>query len=418
MPGKFVPSAERIGAALPYHGAPMSRPIARRLLPALVILAVVLTAAPASAKPKDRRAAVAVTLEASATQVAAGRDVRLSGSIDPPSGAETVEIRDDADALIDTVVTGAAGGFHTDVTPAATTTYHAEWSGLDSDDVTVGVRAAISGLSLRNVLLFDTARTVGTVAPARGGEQVTVQLIRKGRTVASRHPAMGAGGRFVARFPIHDVGTYRVRARFDTPDLLAGVRTTNPRSTPMPDLHEGSRSSFVTLLEQRLRALHYHLTPADRRFDLRTSDAVMAFRKVQHMARNHAVTDALWRALARPRRFNPRSRADGSHIEIDQTRQVVVTVLDGQVRGIIHTSTGKPSTPTYDGAFSVNRKIAGYSPHLLYYPSYFDGNRAIHGWPDVPSTAASHGCARVPYWTAKWIYRQATIGTRVIVYHS
>jgi hypothetical protein len=397
----------------------LARPAMRSALWTLAIVAVVLTAVPASAKPKDRRAtAVAVTLSASASSVPAGHDVRLSGSIDPPSAGDNVEIRDDADALVATVATGGAGGFHADVTPPATTTYHAEWSGLDSDGVTVGVRAVISGVSLSNVLLFDTARVVGTVSPARAGEQVTVQLIRKGRTVASRHPVMGVAGRFVARFPIRDVGTYRVRARFDAPDLVAGVHTTKPRTTPLPDLHEGSRSPFVTLLEQRLRALHYHLTPADRRFDFRTSDAVMALRKVQRMARNHAVTDALWRALARPRRFNPRSRADGFHIEIDQTRQVVVTVLDGHVQGIIHTSTGKPSTPTYDGAFTVNRKIAGYSPHLLYYPSYFDGNRAIHGWPEVPSYAASHGCARVPYWTARWIYGLASIGTRVIVYHS
>jgi lipoprotein-anchoring transpeptidase ErfK/SrfK len=45
-------------------------------------------------------------------------------------------------------------------------------------------------------------------------------------------------------------------------------------------------------------------------------------------------------------------------------------------------------------------------------------NRAIHGCPEVPATAASHGCARVPYWTGRWIYGLATMGSRVIVYHS
>ena len=393
--------------------------MARRLLPALIVLALILAAGPVAAKPnRDRRGAVAVTLEASATQISAGNEVRLSGSIDPPSSGETVEIRDDADVVVATVTTGAAGGFQTQVAPEATTTYHARWSGLDSNAVTVGVRAVVRDLSFTNVLLFDTARVVGTVTPPRAGQEVTVQLLRKGRTVASHHPSMGSAGRFVTTFPIRDVGTFRVRVRFDAPDLLAGVRTTAPRSTPLPDLHEGARSPFVALMERRLRDLHYHLTPADRRFDFRTSDAIMAFRKVQRMPRNHAVTDAVWRALADPRRIGPRSRADGFHIEIDQTRQVVYTVEDGQVQAIIHTSTGKPSTPTYDGTFTVARKIAGYSPHRLYYPSYFDGNRAIHGWPEVPSSAASHGCARVPYWTAKWIFGLATIGTRVIVYHS
>jgi len=36
----------------------------------------------------------------------------------------------------------------------------------------------------------------------------------------------------------------------------------------------------------------------------------------------------------------------------------------------------------------------------------------------VPPHPASHGCSRVPYWTAKWIYGLARMGTRVIVHHS
>jgi N-acetylmuramoyl-L-alanine amidase len=65
----------------------------------------------------------------------------------------------------------------------------------------------------------------------------------------------------------------------------------------------------------------------------------------------------------------------------------------------------------------VHRKLEGYSPGRLYYPSYFDGLRAIHGWPDVPPSPRSHGCARVPMWAAKWIYRQVSLGTQVRIYH-
>jgi hypothetical protein len=173
----------------------------------------------------------------------------------------------------------------------------------------------------------------------------------------------------------------------------------------------------VKLLERRLAQLHYRLVGIDQAFDFRTADAVMAFRKVQRMARTTAVDSGVWRALADPVRLHPRARTDGFHIEVNQSRQVLFTVVDGEVSAIIHVSTGKPSTPTRDGSFFVTRKIAGYSEHRLYYPSYFDGNRAIHGWPEVPSYAASHGCVRVPYWHAKWIYGLADIGTRVLVYH-
>lgn len=401
-------SGARIGGAAGYHLNPMIR----RVLPTLVLLTVVMTAGPASA------AAPSVSLQASDSEVTPGAQVRLSGTIDPVGSGETVRIRDQAGTLVATLTTGSAGGFRTDVTPEGTTTYHAEWSGVASPDVTVGVRAVISGLTFSNVLLFANARVTGTVTPARSGEDVLIQLVRKGRTVASRRATMGSAGRFATSLPIRDVGIYRVRVSFRAPDLLRAVRASNAKTPPLPSLHEGARSRFVRLLEGRLRHLHYHLTSPDRTFDYRTSDAVMAFRKVQRMARNHAVSDGVWRALARPRRIRPRSRADGFHIEIDQTRGVLYTVQDGAVRAIIHTSTGKPSTPTYDGNFSVSSKLAGYSEHQLYYPSFFDGSRAIHGWPDVPSYNASHGCARVPYWTARWIFGLAAIGTKVIVYHS
>ena len=292
-----------------------------------------------------------------------GQDVRLSGVIDPPSAGEVVKIRDGGGDLVATLTTGAAGGFHTGVTPDVTTTYHAEWSGLDSPDVTVGVRATITGLRLANVRLFGTARASGTVTPARPGDAVTRAARAQGpgrRHARSAHERAAAGS--PAPSPSSDVGVFRVRARFAADDLLTAVRTTKPRTTPTPQLHEGRRSPFVLLLERRLRALHYHLTGVDRHFDFRTADAIMAFRKVQRMPRNHAVTDAVWRALAHPRRIAPRSKADGLHIEIDQSRQVVYTVVDGEVSAIIHTSTGKPSTPTCDGTSPSDREDRGVQP--------------------------------------------------------
>jgi N-acetylmuramoyl-L-alanine amidase len=174
----------------------------------------------------------------------------------------------------------------------------------------------------------------------------------------------------------------------------------------------------VKSLEWRLRNLDYRLTGVNKSFDHQTADAVMAFHKVQGMARVESVKAATWKKLTKPFVPKPVSSKPKFHIEIDQTRQVLYVVKGGKIDEIVHTSTGKASTPTHDGVFSVHWKIAGYSPNNLYYPSYFDGNRAVHGWPSVPSYPASHGCARVPYWTAIWLHGLMPIGTQVRVYHS
>jgi L,D-transpeptidase-like protein len=393
---------------------------ARRVRCVLALTVVMLVAAAPAAfagRHHDRLTPTSVTLAASATTVVFGHEVRLSGAVDPPTAGETVEIRDDADALVASATTGSAGGYRVSILPGGTSTLHASWQGIDSAPVTVRVRAVVS-VKLGAVRLFDTVHAAGRVRPARAGETVTVRLLRSGHVVASRTPSMRAGGAFRTAFRVPLPGTYRARATFSSSDLLRDSATSDAGTTPLPSLSLGDRGVFVNLLERRLRVLRYHLARIDARFDFRTADAVLAFRKVQRMDRNARVTSTVWRALARPKRLHPRGSDHGFHIEIDQTKQVVFTVRDGTVEGIIHTSTGKPSTPTYDGAFRVVRKLAGYSEHGLYYPSYFDGNRAIHGWPDVPTYAASHGCARVPMWTARWIYGQAPIGTRVLVYHA
>ena len=56
-------------------------------------------------------------------------------------------------------------------------------------------------------------------------------------------------------------------------------------------------------------------------------------------------------------------------------------------------------------------------PYKVWLPwaSYFVGGVAFHEYPDVPPTAASHGCVRVPRWDAQWLYQQTPIGTPVTV---
>ena len=379
------------------------------ILSALLLLA--LPATSASADPAS------VSLSASASKIEVGDSVTLSGTISSPTAGERVEILDDADVVIATATTDAAGAFGADLTPEATTAYRALWAGVASDPVTVAVRASVT-VRLGPVRLFDQATVRGRVRPAVSGAKALVTLSLGGTAVETVPARLGPGGAFSADFAVEHPGTYRARATFSDADHLAGGAVSVARRTPLPSLHEGSSAVFVELLERRLVELHYRLEGLDRRYDSRTGDAVVAFRKVQGMRRVFTVDAATWRALADPVVPTARSRDDGFHIEVNQTRQVLYTVQDGEITNILHISSGKPSTPTHDGNFRVARKIAGFSPNHLYYPSYFDGNRALHGWTEVPTYAASHGCVRIPYWNAKFIYGVAKIGTPVIVYHS
>jgi hypothetical protein len=358
----------------------------------------------------------AVTLSVATPTIDYGQSVQLSGQISPAAGGETVDIDDATNAVLAQAVTDATGTFSVSLAPSANVAVHADWQGNVSPDVNIGVRAVVT-VHLTDVRLFGRAIVRGTVAPAIPGGPVDVTLLRNGNVVRNRTPAMGSSGGFRVAVPIMRPGRYRVRASFADADHLWGTASAGPRSTPLPSLKIGSTGIFVLLLERRLVQLRYRLVGIDQRYDSRTGDAVLAFRKVQRMLRVFSVNAAVWRALATPIRPRPRSTTPRFHIEVDQTRQVLYTVSRGAITNIMHISSGKPSTPTPDGSFEVYRKVSGFSPNHLYYPSYFDGYRAIHGWTEVPAYAASHGCVRVPYWNAQWIFGLAGYGTRVLVYH-
>ncbi len=386
----------------------------RRGAVALLVLFAALATGPAPLAVAQT--AQTVTLESSARSVSYGQSVTLVGQVSPPSAGQVVDVRDQTETSVATATTDAAGAFSVDLRPSANLTLHAVWDAAVSAPVTVGVRAVVS-VSLPPVHLFGRITARGDVEPARTGQKVEVELLQNGTVVLTRRVAMGSMGRFAATFDVERPGTYRVRATFASPDLLEGRASAGPRATPLPALAVGSRGPAVELLERRLVALHYRLVGVDGLFDDRTADAVIAFHKVQGMPRVGTVDAATWRALADPFVPRPRSSMKRFHIEVDQTRQVLYTVQDRRITNILHVSTGKPSTPTRDGTFFVYSKCPCLTPLGLYYPSFFDGQRALHGYVVVPTYAASHGCVRIPYWNAKWVYGVAAYGTPVVIYH-
>jgi hypothetical protein len=362
--------------------------------------------------------AATLTLSASRTSLDLGEATTLSGSVSPaPPAGTAVEIVDaDAPAsVLAGTTTDGSGAFSVDLAPQRNVRVAARAGPDMSPPVQLLVRPKLTA-KLTEVRLFGAAEVSGRLEPDHPGGSVKVTLLR-GEKVAGRADAPIHGSEYAAEFTILRPGRYRAVAAFDDPDHEPAEATTEARRvrTP-PPIHAGSNGRWVLALEERLRDIHYLVPRPNRGFDHRTGDAVLAFHKVNGMSRTENVSRATWNRLANPRRPKPRSKSKKVHIEIDQSRQVLYVVRQGEVDEIVHTSTGAGGA-TRDGVFKVHRKIAGFSPGHLYYPSYFDGLRAVHGWPDVPPTNASHGCSRVPYWTAKHLFAIMGYGMEVRVYH-
>jgi len=190
------------------------------------------------------------------------------------------------------------------------------------------------------------------------------------------------------------------------------VRRTLRARIVLPTLGPGARGPSVLALERRLAGLHYALRGADGVYGQDTTEAVLAFQKVNGLARTGRVEPSLWRRLAAA--TVPRAHGAGDYLEVDKTRQVLFDVRGGKVARAIHVSTGATgNTPL--GSWHVYRKVGGWD-WVLWYPMYFLRGFAIHGYPSVPAYPASHGCVRVPMWIAPSLFASHGAGTRIVVH--
>jgi len=200
--------------------------------------------------------------------------------------------------------------------------------------------------------------------------------------------------------------------------------TTAPPPPPGPEadgmLRMGESGEAVRVLQQRLTDLGYWLTGADGNYGLTTQQAVMAFQKAEGLGRDGVAGPETLGRLQTAGHVTAASTS-GHLLEVDLQRQLVLLIDNGQVVWAFNASTGKPSTPTPPGQFTISRQIDGMRHSelgWLWRPKYFNGGIAIHGSDSVPGHAASHGCTRVSDPAIDWLWAsgQAEVGTTVWVH--
>jgi hypothetical protein len=263
----------------------------------------------------------------------------------------------------------------------------------------------------------------GIVTPYVGGQTVKVSFYRDGRKVQVRTTAVAAIGNGAGQFHIDYTsslpGLVQARAAHYATAQQAAFGGRSPGVQYVtPNIGPGGSGPSVRLLQSELNVLHYAV-PLTGTFDEGTGRALIAFRKVTGLARIPAVGSQVWSRLQHGAGvFHVRYASDGRHVEGDLTKQVLAEIEPGgRVRTIYTMSSGKPSTPTVIGRFRVYSKTPGTNSEGMVDSNYFIRGYAIHGYAEVPTYAASHGCLRVPIPDAPAIYGWVQMGTPVDVYN-
>jgi hypothetical protein len=263
----------------------------------------------------------------------------------------------------------------------------------------------------------------GLVFPYVAEQKVKVSFYKDGRKVevktVSVLPVGNGVGQFHIGYSSSKEGLVKVAAvHYATPQQAAFAGRSENVRFASPYLSGGDRGPSVRLLQSELNALHF-VVPLNGVFDEATGRAVIAYRKMTGLARVSTTNLTMFEKLQKGEgQFHVRYPHDGRHVEGDLTRQVLAEIEPGgKVRALYTMSSGKPSTPTVIGRFRVYNRTPGTNEEGMVDSSYFIRGYAIHGYAEVPTYAASHGCLRVPIPNALSIYNWVEYGMPVDVYN-
>ena len=202
-------------------------------------------------------------------------------------------------------------------------------------------------------------------------------------------------------------------------------------TVPPQGLGPGDRGPQVQVLEQFLAGLKYGVPTVDDVYDQNTADAVVAFQKAAGLPRSGRTTQDVADALTASRPPDPLVPGGGAtRIEIDLPRQILLLYQNDALLRVLPVSTasgkrfcdgGRCRTAvTPPGSYRVGYRIPGWRKSPLgrmYKPVYYmvGIGVAIHGYHQVPTEPASHGCVRIPMAATDWFVDQFPDGTPVYV---
>jgi hypothetical protein len=286
--------------------------------------------------------------------------------------------------------------------------YHARYGAARSAERVVKIRPLLVTSLAPAAAVGSTLGVAARLVPPSAGS-VRVEIRRDGRIVGR-----GSGrGALRVKVPTRVADRVRVLVTSIPARGFAAARRVLSTTVVHPSLGTGSSGPSVLALERRLAELRFALRRVDSTYGTDTFEAVLAFQKLHGLARTGRVDAALWGRLATAAIPRPRSPG-GTRIEVDRTRQLLFEIDHGEVRRVVHVSTGATgNTPL--GTWHVYRKVTGFD-WVLWYPMYFLRGFAIHGYPSVPAYPASHGCVRVPMWIAPVLFAGHGYGATITVY--
>lgn len=217
----------------------------------------------------------------------------------------------------------------------------------------------------------------------------------------------------------------------EAPYRLAGVGTLGS----LVRLSPGDSGPEVARLQSELTTAGLYRSEITGMFDSHTESAVVALHKYLGLERTSTFNALDWIRLDMlpddpgiPDRW-----AEPDRVEIDITRQLLFVVREGQITGILPVSTGGGYTyvsersgrtataHTPRGDFTLMWRQWGWvcdpvTTWCVYNYWAFTAFYGIHGYLDVPSFPASHGCTRVNTWDSDWLDSQLFVGMPVHVW--